>query len=213
MLCVVSLILVPSTFAAAVPASRRARDIKGSLLLSFYAIAAGSGVVIAGMLATGTLHSDIAILVPVGSMIIANAMNACAQSIERFSADVTAHVGQVEAGPALGGEPAGTVAAFLQNAGYPSLPPRLFILQSLGLDTGRDGRHDGVGCQSDLCRHLPVYHRRHDLSGIGHSGPARHAAYPNACLLAGSAIDAPPRGAAQAEARTCQCAISSLLSD
>src|SRR5258706_14806745 len=54
----------------------RARDIKGSLLLSFYAIAAGSSVVIAGMLATGTLTADIAVLVPVGSMIIANAMNA-----------------------------------------------------------------------------------------------------------------------------------------
>src|SRR5260221_5475393 len=85
------LILLAMTFAAAVTASRRARDIKGSLLLSFYAIAAGSGVVIAGMLATGTLTTDIAVLVPVGSMIIANAMNACAQSIERFKSDVAAH--------------------------------------------------------------------------------------------------------------------------
>jgi len=30
-------------------------------------------------------------------MIIANAMNACAQAVERFRADVTAHVGQIEA--------------------------------------------------------------------------------------------------------------------
>jgi putative ABC transport system permease protein len=85
------LILLAMTLAAAVTASRRAQDIKGSLVLSFYAIAAGSGVVIAGMLATGTLTPDIAVLVPVGSMIIANAMNACAQSVERFRADVTAH--------------------------------------------------------------------------------------------------------------------------
>jgi len=92
------LILLAMTFAAAVTASRRAQDIKGSLLLSFYAIAAGSGFVIAGMLATGTLTADIAVLVPVGSMIIANAMNACAQSVERFRADVKAHVGQIEAG-------------------------------------------------------------------------------------------------------------------
>src|SRR3977135_2929007 len=49
------LILLGMTFAAAVTASRRARDIKGSLLLSFYAIAAGSGVVIAALLAHGTL--------------------------------------------------------------------------------------------------------------------------------------------------------------
>jgi putative ABC transport system permease protein len=127
------LILLAMTFAAAVTASRRAQGIKDALLLCFYAIAAGAGVVIAGMLATGTLDPSIAILVPVGSMIIANAMNACAQSIERFSADVTAHVGQVEAGLALGAEPAVTVAPYVQSAVYASLLARLDMLKSLGL--------------------------------------------------------------------------------
>ncbi len=127
------LILLAMTFAAAVTASRRAQGIKDALLLCFYAIAAGAAVVIAGMLATGTLNPDIAILVPVGSMIIANAMNACAQSIERFSADVTAHVGQIEAGLALGAEPAVTVAPYVQSAVYASLLPRLDMLKSLGL--------------------------------------------------------------------------------
>ena len=127
------LILLGMTFAAAVTASRRARDIKDSLLLSFYAIAAGSGVVIAAMLATGTLTADIAVLVPVGSMIIANAMNACAQSVERFRADVAAHVGQIEAGLALGADPDATVAPYVQSAVYASLLPRLDMLKSLGL--------------------------------------------------------------------------------
>jgi putative ABC transport system permease protein len=127
------LILLAMTFAAAVTASRRAQDIRGSLLLSFYAIAAGSGIVIAAMLATDTLTADIAVLVPVGSMIIANAMNACAQSVERFRADVAAHVGQIEAGLALGAEPAVTVAPYVQSAVYASLLPRLDMLKSLGL--------------------------------------------------------------------------------
>jgi putative ABC transport system permease protein len=127
------LILLAMTFAAAVTASRRAQDIQGSLLLSFYAIAAGSGVVIAAMIATGTLTADIAVLVPVGSMIIANAMNACAQSTERFRADVTAHIGQIEAGLALGANPAVTVAPYVQSAVYASLLPRLDMLKSLGL--------------------------------------------------------------------------------
>ena len=127
------LILLAMTFAAAVTASRRAKDMKDSLLLSFYAIAAGSGVVIAGMLATRTLTPDIAVLVPVGSMIIANAMNACAQSVERFKADVTTHVGQIEAGLALGAEPGVTVAPYVQSAVYASLLPRLDMLKSLGL--------------------------------------------------------------------------------
>ena len=84
-----ALILLAMTFAAAVTASRRAPQIKNPLIISFYAIAAGSSVVIAVLLATRALTPDIVVLVPVGSMIIANAMNACAQAMERFRADVT----------------------------------------------------------------------------------------------------------------------------
>ena len=127
------LILLAMSFAAALTASRRARGIQGSLLLSFYAIAAGAGVVIAGMLVTGTLTTDIVVLVPVGSMIIANAMNACGQSIERFRADVTGHVGYIEAGLALGAVPAVAVAPYFESAVYASLLPRLDMLKSLGL--------------------------------------------------------------------------------
>ena len=102
-------------------------------MLSVYAIGAGSGVVITAMLVTGTLHADIAVLVPVGSMIIANAMNACAQAAERYRAEVTAHVGQVEAALALGADPAVTVAPYVQSAVYASLLPRLDMMKSLGL--------------------------------------------------------------------------------
>ena len=128
-----AMILLAMTFAAAVTASRRAKGIRDSLALSFYAIAAGAGVVIAGMLAMGALTTDIAVLVPVGSMIIANAMNACAQSVERFRADVTAHVGYIEAGLALGAFPAVAAAPYFESAVYASLLPRLDMLKSLGL--------------------------------------------------------------------------------
>jgi UDP-glucose/iron transport system permease protein len=132
-LLVGAMILLAMTFAAAVTASRRARGIRGSLVLSFYAIAAGAGVVVAGMLAIGTLTTDISVLVPVGSMMIANAMNACAQSVERFRADVTAHVGYIETGLALGAVPSVAAAPYFQSAVYASLLPRLDMLKSLGL--------------------------------------------------------------------------------
>ena len=128
-----ALILLLMTGAAAVTASRRSREINGSLLISFWAIAAGSGTVIAVMITTGTLQTNIAMLVPVGSMIIANAMNACAQAAERFRAEVTSHVGQIEAGLALGADPALTVAPYVRSAVYASLLPRLDMLKSLGL--------------------------------------------------------------------------------
>ena len=98
-----------------------------------WAIAAGSGTVIAAMIATRSLRADISILVPVGSMIIANAMNACAQALERFRAEIVSHVGQIEAGLSLGAEPAVTVAPYLESAVYASLLPRLDMLKSLGL--------------------------------------------------------------------------------
>jgi putative ABC transport system permease protein len=126
-------ILLLMTVAAAVTAARRARGIDGSTLLCFCAIAAGSGVAIAAMLATGTLQTSVTMLVPVGSMIIANAMNACAQAAERFRADVTANIGQVETGLALGADPAVTVAPYVKSAVYASLLPRLDMLKSLGL--------------------------------------------------------------------------------
>jgi putative ABC transport system permease protein len=128
-----ALILFLMTIAAAVTSSRRLKGIGSPVLLSFWAIFVGSGVVLAVMLATGTLKPDIAILVPVGSMIIANAMNACAQAAERFRADVAAHVGQIEAGLALGAEPAATVAPYVQSSVYACLLPRLDMMKSLGL--------------------------------------------------------------------------------
>jgi len=132
-LLVGALILTAMMIAAAFTAARRLEGMRGAVPLCFCAIAAGAGVVIAAMLATGTLKSDIAILVPVGSMVIGNAMNACAQAAERFRADVTARVGEVETGLALGADPAVAVAPQVKSAVYASLLPRLDTLKSLGL--------------------------------------------------------------------------------
>ena len=127
------LILLMMTVAAAFTAVRRFKGMRGALMTCFWSIAAGAGTVIAVMLATRSLRPDISMLVPVGSMIIANAMNACAQALERFRAEILAHVGQVEAGLSLGAEPKVTVAPYLQSAVYASLLPRLDMMKSLGL--------------------------------------------------------------------------------
>ena len=128
-----SLILLMMTVAAAVTAARRIKGMDGALWLCFWSIAAGAGTVIAVMLAIRSLRPDISMLVPVGSMIIANTMNACAQAVERFRAEIVAHVGQIETGLALGAEPALTVAPYLQSAVYASILPRLDMLKSLGV--------------------------------------------------------------------------------
>jgi len=132
-LVVGALILLGMMVAAAFTAARRLDGMSGALPICFCAIAVGAGVVIAAMLATGTLKSDIAMLVPVGSMVIGNAMNACAQAAERFRADVIARVGEVETSLALGADPAVAVAPQVKSAVYASLLPRLDSLKSLGL--------------------------------------------------------------------------------
>jgi putative ABC transport system permease protein len=85
------------------------------------------------MLASGSLQPDLVMLVPVGSMVIANMMNASGQAAERFRADVGAHVGEIEAGLALGADPKTAVAPYVESAVYASLLPRLDMLKSLGL--------------------------------------------------------------------------------
>jgi hypothetical protein len=118
-------------------------------------------------------------------MIIANAMNACAQAAERCRPDVAAHLGQIEAGLALGAEPAATVAPYVQSSVYACLLPRLDMMKSLGLVwiPRRDGRHGTVWCEPTLCRHLSIYHCRHDSSRLRHHRNVGDSAYASMCVF------------------------------
>lgn len=126
-------ILLLMTVAAAMTASRRLKGVAAPILIAFWAILAGAGVVIAFMLATGTLESNIAVLVPVGSMIIANAMNTNALALERFRSEVESHVGEIESALALGAAPEVSVSTEVEKAFSASLIPALNNLRSLGL--------------------------------------------------------------------------------
>jgi putative ABC transport system permease protein len=127
------LILLGMVVAAAVTASRRFADLPYAFEISLYSIGAGGGTAIIFMLVTRCLTADVTVLVPVGSMIIANSMNAAAQAMERFKADILSHVGQIEAALCLGAEPSISVSPYVQTSVYASLLPRLDMLKSLGL--------------------------------------------------------------------------------
>ncbi len=88
-------ILAAMTVAAAATSARRAKRIPGAFRVSLYAIAAGAGSVIALMTFAGAIDTAITALVPVGSMLIANAMNTNGLALDRFRSDVHAHVGHV----------------------------------------------------------------------------------------------------------------------
>ncbi len=127
------LILFAMTIAAAVIASRRAGGIPGALQACFVAVAAGSGLTMAAMASIGAVTADLATLVPVGSMVIASAMNSSSQAAERFRTEVASQAGLVEAALALGASPTAAVSAQIRSAVYASLIPRLDSLQSLGI--------------------------------------------------------------------------------
>lgn len=119
--------------AASVTSARRTRKIPGAFEVSVWGILIGSGVVILLMAVAGVLDTSIASLVPVGSMIIANAMNTNALALERFRSEVESHVGEIESALALGAAPEVSVSRAVQQSFSASLIPPLNNLRSLGL--------------------------------------------------------------------------------
>jgi putative ABC transport system permease protein len=126
-------ILVAMTAAAAQTSARRARRIPGALRASLYGIGLGAGPVILVMALAGAIGTEITSLVPVASMLVANAMNANAIALDRFRAEVQSHVGPIEAALALGAAPDETVASYVQSSYEASLIPAIDNLRSLGI--------------------------------------------------------------------------------
>lgn len=119
--------------AAAATSARRARRIPGAFRVSLQAIATGAGSTIAVMAVLGVIDTAVTTLVPVGSMLIANAMNANGLALDRFRSEVTAHARHVEAALALGAEPAASVAPYVHSSFQASLIPAIDSLRSLGI--------------------------------------------------------------------------------
>jgi putative ABC transport system permease protein len=127
------LVLAGMTLAAAAIAARRARGIRGAFRVSLYGIAIGSALVIVPMTWLGVIDPAISSLVPVGSMLIANCMNSNALALDRFRGEIESHVGEVEAGLALGGDPRRIVMPQVRAAVHASMIPRVDTLRSLGI--------------------------------------------------------------------------------
>jgi len=81
----------------------------------------------------GVIDSAITSLVPVGSMLIANAMNTNGLALNRLRSDVLAHTGEIETALALGADPNSSVSRYLQSSYEASLIPAIDSLRSLGI--------------------------------------------------------------------------------
>jgi len=119
--------------AAARMSAGRSKGLHNSFQVSLYAIGAGAGSVIALMTWAGAIDTRITSLVPIGSMLIANAMNTNSLVLNRFRSEVESHVGLIETGLALGADSKQTVAPYVQVSVQSSLIPAIDSLRSLGI--------------------------------------------------------------------------------
>jgi putative ABC transport system permease protein len=126
-------LLAGMILAAGSISAKRAKNIPGARRVSTYSIAAGAGVVTAVMTWAGVIDTAITSLIPVGSMIIANAMNTNGLALNRFRSEVLAHTGEIETALALGASPERTVAGYTEASIHSSLIPAIDNLRSLGI--------------------------------------------------------------------------------
>jgi putative ABC transport system permease protein len=127
------LLLAAMIVAAGLTSARRAKGIPDAFRVSAWAIAFGAGSVIAVMTSLGVIDSAITSLVPVGSMLIANAMNTNSLALNRFRSDVLAHAGEIETALALGAQARNSVSPYIQASFEASLIPAIDSLRSLGI--------------------------------------------------------------------------------
>jgi putative ABC transport system permease protein len=119
--------------AAGATSARRAKGIPDAFRVSAWSIACGAGSVIAVMSWLGVIDTAITSLVPIGSMLIANAMNTNGLVLNRFRSEVLAHVGEIETALALGAEAENSVSPYVEASFEASLIPAIDSLRSLGI--------------------------------------------------------------------------------
>ena len=129
-----SVFLLAAMMAAAAKMSAgRSKGLPRSFQVSLCAIGSGAGSVIALMTWVGVIDTRITSLVPIGSMLIANAMNTNSLVLNRFRSEVESHVGLIETALALGAHSRQTVSPYVQVSVQSSLIPAIDSLRSLGI--------------------------------------------------------------------------------
>jgi len=100
--------------------------------ISLVAISFGAGLVIITMTFAGAIESTVRDLVPVGSMVIANAMQINSLALDRMKDEVISNRNEIEAELALGAPPSAIISRHVQTGIRSALIPTIDSLKSLG---------------------------------------------------------------------------------
>ena len=112
---------------------KRGDGVPRACRVSLHAIGLGSAVVILAMLAAGAIESTVRNLVPVGGMIIANAMKTNSLALDRFKSEIESNRGEIEALLAIGVPPGAAVSEHVTESVRASLIPVVDAMRTLGL--------------------------------------------------------------------------------
>lgn len=126
-------LLVVMMFTAATIVRRRVPQLPKAYSLSLWCTCAGAGGIILLMTFLGIIQPQITILIPVGSMVIAQNMNIQSLFLNRFLGEVNSHRGEIESALALGATPQNAVEPYLRASFHASMIPAADNLRSLGI--------------------------------------------------------------------------------
>ncbi|MFD1633310.1 ABC transporter permease [Haloplanus ruber] len=128
-----ALLLAAMVCYAAWESRKRGDGVPNAFRISVVSLALGSSVVIVTMVAAGAIERTVRNLVPVGGMIIANAMKTNSLTLDRFQGEVASNRAEIEAVLALGVPPERAISEFVTESVRASLIPVVDAMRTLGL--------------------------------------------------------------------------------
>jgi putative ABC transport system permease protein len=104
-----------------------------SFKVAFYTLGTSSGIVYLSMMAFGVIHMVPHEMIPIGGMIIGNALNVYTQSIDRFKGEVKNTVETIEGMVALGAPLKDALSMAAKASVKAAMIPTLNMLQTVGI--------------------------------------------------------------------------------
>jgi len=128
-----ALVLAAMVGYAAYESRKRGDGVPGGFRVSLVSLYVGAGVVIVTMVAAGAIEATVRNLVPVGGMIIANAMKTNSLALDRFKGEIESNREEIEALLAIGVPPGAAVSEYVTDSVHASLIPVVDAMRTLGL--------------------------------------------------------------------------------
>ena len=128
-----TILLLVMVFNAAFNAAKRGKTIKNGLVISFTAIAAGSVITLLVLVLSGAISYEPYQIIPIGGMIISNAMVSLGLSYRQMATDFRSKSEEVETKLALGADVLPSAITIIRDAIRTGMTPTIDSAKTLGI--------------------------------------------------------------------------------